>query len=541
MKLKIVLYSIILLTIPLTGMAQVDTTATDSIPAILPDTLLFPPPQNQSLKSPADTLRSGGPPVKFKVRRWYYHAPLQADTAATDSTLRWQLWQSWINKKNRDPGVITYRLGTIARTNTMQVNAHGPEYQQLYWENIPMNDPVTGAIHWSYIPQHKIENLYENNLGTVSRTTFNLKEYYLNKPLTQLKYTQSSNKTRDLEFMISYNFSQKTNAELSYWDRRDGGGYKNSSVKGRQIYAKITHLLDHHQEIKVNFLSNKYDNSMPFGYVISNPFRFNFDQFNTQAVEPSGKGTQASSILSINYYRRPRDTTKNTSNMHADIYMNSLKRKVTYSADSTFYHVNVLGANVRKWYRAGPLKLEGDASYQFFIPKNDAQSTLATSSWGLLKGEGKAVFQPFSFLQLSGQAGYRSRSDGFTGDRLGVNANFQIDDRAGLAFGWTAGKRMPTPQQLYWQANQFQGNRNLQAVKLREMHAKLYFSPFHNAKVGAGAYLEQIKNGIMIGSDSTFANQNIYSSLSTDAFFHYNSFHFEFSGSATLQQFGNFM
>src|SRR5699024_10642804 len=136
-------------------------------------------------------------------------------------------------------------------------------------------------------------------------------------------------------FMASYNFSQRTNAELSYWSRQDGGEYNNSAIKGHQIYARITHIIDHRQEVKVNFLNNNYDNSLPFGYNISDLFRFNFDRYGTAAVEPSGEGNRSSAIIGLNYYRRP-DTTKPT-NLHAGIFMNALNRKVTYSVDTTSY------------------------------------------------------------------------------------------------------------------------------------------------------------------------------------------------------------
>src|SRR5699024_8421548 len=149
-----------------------------------------------------------------------------------------------------------------------------PRYQKLFWENVPMNDPVTGMANWSYMPFHKLKRVYENNLGTVHRTTFDLKEYYLNKPLTKLKYTQSNYDTRGLEFMASYNFGRKTNAELSYWNRRGGGEYPDSKVTGNQVYGRITHILDHHQEVKLNLMSTKYSNEMPFGYDIPDPFTY---------------------------------------------------------------------------------------------------------------------------------------------------------------------------------------------------------------------------------------------------------------------------
>jgi hypothetical protein len=514
----------------------------DIINHLLPDTSghqrLHPPPGAAGPSQP-DTLLSNVRKVTFKVHQWQYHAPLQAALAATDSTLRWQVWLDWMTKKNRDPGVITYRLGSSARRNTMQVNAQEPQYLQLYWEDIPLNDPVSGMADWSYIPRHKIEKIYKSDLGTVHRTTFHLKEHYLNKPMTKLKYTESSNKTRGLEFMLSYNFSQKTNAELSYWSRQDGGEYDNSAIKGPQIYAKVTHIIDHRQEVKINFLSNHYDVGLPFGYNIPDPFRFAFNHYVTNANEPSGKGDRASTIIGLHYYRRS-DTTKPT-DLHAGIFMNGLSREVKYSADTTSYNVHVFGANIRKWYRTGPLKAEGAASFEYFANDRSAISSLAVGNWGQLKAEGRVNFQALPFLQLNGQANYRKRSDGYADSRLGVSAKLQIGNLTALSAGITTGSRMPTPQQLYWQANEYHGNPNLQREQIEEMHGKLQVMPYDGLTVGLEGYLKQIKHGIMIGADSTFTNETPYGVLSTDAFFTYNLTHFEFSGSATLQQFGNFM
>jgi hypothetical protein len=502
-----------------------------------PDTLQSNPPDTLHT-TPTDTLESAKPKITYKVRRWHYHAPLLSKTSATDSTLRWQVWLNWIEKKNRDPGVITTRLGTISRDNAMQINAHTPEYQRLYWEDISMNDPVTGIADWSYMPLHKIKNMYENDLGTVHRTTFDVKEYYLTKPLTKLKYTQSSYDTRGLEFMASYNFTRKTNAELSYWNRKGGGAYPNSKVSGNQFYGRITHILDHHQEVKLNFISNKYNNSKPFGYIIQNPFLYNFNRFNTTAVEPSGHEDKSSSILILHYYRRP-DTTK-PANLHLSVFMKSTKRKTIYSADTVSYKVHDFGAALHKWYRTGPLSVEGSASLDYFIHPS-AGSSLNTGNWFLFNAEGKVTFSPFHFLQVSGLGNVRSRTDGYSDGRLGLRVNIAPSSLFALNLGYTTGSRMPTLQQLYWQARQYHGNTNLSTQKITAWYGRLTVNPYQGTKIGVAAYLKQINDGILIGADSSFSNSSPYSSLSTDIFAHYSSTHWELSGSATLQQFGHFL
>lgn len=527
MSIKQGTYLFFLLALPFAGMAQVDSTVTDTIPSTAaPDTLATNP----------DSAK-----ITFKVRPWDYHAPLSSELAATDSTLRWQIWPGWTYKKNRDPGVISYRLGSIGRTNAQLLNAHEPKYQQLFWEDIRLNDPVSGTVNWNYIPHHKIDALYAENLGVNHRTTFYLKEYHLNEPLTQLNYEESSFDTRQLEFVVSRNFGQKTNAEISYWDRRDGGEYNNSGVVGRQIYARVSHQLDQQQEVKLNFLNNNYDNQLPFGYRIANLGTFNFDRFNTSAVESNANGVRGSTVIGLNYYRRPADSSRTTSNLHIGVFSNSIKRDVDYSVDNTSYLVQELGTNVRKWQRLGPLDTEGAVSYSYFINKNEASSNLVTDNWGLAKAEGKATFQPVPFLQVGGHGRYRTRSDGFNDYTIGADAAISIDERIHISAAFSGGSRMATPQQLYWQSIEFDGKPDLENENIESLSGTLEVVPFRGSTVGFKSQLKQIENGIIVDGDSTFSNSNAYSSLSTTGFFDYNSTHFEFSGSATLHQFGNFL
>lgn len=532
MNLKSFVTFLFFLALPFVVLGQVDSVATDSLPLeSVPETVVTTQP---------DTLQSDSVTVLFKVRPWEYHAPIGAETAATDSTLRWQIWPSWSYKKNRDPGVISYRLGSIGRTNTQQIYAHAPEDQQLYWEDIRMNDPVSGMVNWNYIPHHKIGTLYENNLGTVHRTTFYLKEYYLNKALTQLNYTESSFNTRSLEFMASNNFSQRTNAEISYWDRRDGGEYNNSEITGRQIYARVTHQLDDRQALKFKFLNNNYNNELPFGYIIPNPGSFAFNPSETSAVESSGQGNRSSSIIGLNYYRRPADTTNTTSNMHAGIYMNNSKREVKFSADTTAYNVRALGGHIRQWQSRGPLELEAATSFDYFIQHGESIS-LASGNWVLWSGEVKAKVEPFHGLAISGMGSHRQRSDGYGDYRIGGELELAWPDLATLKAGYVKGARMPTRQQLYWRSRQFQGNPDLDREHVEELHAEVNFKFFPGLDIGSRGQLKQISDGIMMGADSSFTNVNDYESLAAAAYFNYESRLFEFSGSATYQQFGNFL
>lgn len=526
----------ILLMLPWSALAQVDSTATDSLAAPL-DSLIVAPVDTLSA-SFRDTLSAESKPL-VTVQPWIYHRPLNAHITATDSTLRWNIWPSWVYKKNRDPGVISFRMGSIGRTNTFSVFAHQPKYLELYWGDIRMNDPVTGIVNWNGMPLHKVSRIYEEDTGLAYRTTFHLKEYHLIKPLTKLIYSESKFDFRNLEFMLSRNFGRKTNAEASYWYRAGGGEYKNSSINGHQIYARVSHQLNQQQKLKFTILSNGYNNSQPFGYFISDMQLFAFNRFATSANQSNAESERSSTIFALDYNRRPPNTTNAAGNLHAGLFTRTAERRVKFSSDTTYYKVREFGVNLKKWLHAGPFALSGDASFNYFMNDDSQASSLNTNNWSLFKIGGEAVFQPFSLIELSIDGAFTKRGEQQQ-YLLGAGASVSLFNAAKLSAGYSTGTRMPTVQQLYWQSAGAKGNANLLNEEITEMHVQLGLDIFNNTSIGIRTQLKQVDNGIML-VDSTFTNINHFGSFSATAWFNYVGSLFEFYGSATLHQYGNFL
>ena len=533
MLIRITYFLIFFMGISLMCRAQVDTTGVQSIPrdttgvAVQADT-------TSADSVAADTLKE-----LFKVIPWKYHKPVDSEMVSSDSTLRWQIWPNWTYKTNREPGVISYRLGTIERTNAFQINAQEPRYQRLKWEHINLNDPVSGTVNWDVIPFHKINSFYSEDNGLFYDSNFYLKQYYLNKPLTKLNYDESKYDYRSLEFVLSQNFSQKTNVEISYWDRRGGGEFSNSNVAGNQIYARIFHQLDHRQALKLNFLNNKYTIGEPFGYNIPDLENFAFNRFTATANEPGAESEIKASTIFLNYYRRNADTTRVTDNLHAGLFYNRRSRGIEYSSDSTFYKVQSFGANARKWLDLKPIIVEGGVSYEYFTNKDQNISNIETDSWSLLKADGEAVFKPLSFFELMGGAAYQKRSDGFDAHRVNVGARLEAGRFLTLEAKASMGTIMPTPQQLYWSSADFQGNTSLINEEITEAHGRISLKPFRTLELGVKGQIKEIENGIMVGPDSSFANMPAYQSLSATPFINFNNRLLELSASATYHRFDN--
>jgi len=452
----------------------------------------------------------------------------------TDSTMRWQGWPDWTYKLNRDPGVISYRLGTSVRTNAVQRYAHEPSEQKLYWEDISLNNPVSGTLDWSEIPQHKIGYVYNQDLGTEYQTTYYLRQYYLNKPLSRLIYSESNYSHRDLEFEVSHNLSQRTNIELSYWDRRTGGEYANSTISGRQIYGKVSYQLSHHRYLKLNYINNNYSLGQPFGYAIPDLRQFNFDHYSATPNERAAESRKISSLFALHLYQRSGDSTQAVDNFHAGLYYRKLKRSLSYSADTTDYNVQLVGVTAKKWWNIGGLSLEGTGSYEQYFNKTKLKGFTA-SNWSLLKTEGRISLDFTPIIDLDGTASFHLRSDGFQSYRLNATSHISIGGFT-LAPGVSTGSIMPTPQQLYWDSKQYAGNSALSNKNILEAHATLRYDFTPDTRIGIRAQHEDITDGIMM-IDSTFSNVTGYASESATAFLEWDFTHFEFSGSATAHRF----
>lgn len=511
-----------------------DTTASDTTSAQPGER-----PGAMGIVSAPDSAAADSTKELFKVIPWQYHAPLQAEVVHTDSTLRWQNWPDWVTQKNRVPGVISYRMGTFLRTNSFLYNAQEPRYLKLKWEDITLNDPVSGSVHWNLLPLHKLKKVYEQDTGLYHESSYYLRHYYLNNPLTKLNYDESKFDYRSLEFTVSQNFSQRTNAEISYWDRRGGGEYTNSSVSGRQIFGRIFHQLDHRQALKLAFANNNYSIGEPFGYVTQDLALFPFDRFSAIPNSSNAASEVKATTLFLNYYRRGPDTVEVTDDLHAGLFLNNRGRSLTFSSDSTFYEVRSYGAKARKWIDLKFLQLEGGASYEYFTQKDAGRSNLSRKNWSLLTTDGTLRISPVNLLSFSGRASYQNRSDGFNAYSYGLGADIRLGSFLEMNAQASMGTVMPTPQQLYWSSSLYQGSPQLEQENVTELSAGLVIKPFETLEVGIKGQYKEIENGIMVGPDSSFTNIAPYRSLSATPYINFNSRRFEVSASATYHKFDN--
>jgi len=532
---RIILTYALLAGLPLALLAQVDSMRTDSLVINYIKTPLDSAVVTD-LQADTDREEDQEKPL-VKIKPWRFHAPQGSQVVATDSTLRWQIWPSWADKLNRDPGIISYRLGTNLRSNAVQRFAHEPRYQQLYWDIIPLNDPVSGMVNWTLIPKRKVRRMYGRDLGTQYRNTFYLHQYYLTEPLSKFSYQESKFNHRTLRFEVGHNLTRRINLELSYWDRRGGGEYSNSEVDGRQIFTKLSYHMNDRNYFKVNYVNNKLDAGQPFGYTTGDLRLFSFDHYRASAKRSSANTVSINNMLSLNYYRRNADSTQSTDNLHASLYERSTKRNLYSTPDTTGYNIRTIGLAARKWWELGMLEAEANLNYEYFIVGNTDSPVLNTDNWGLFKAGAGASFEPVPYLTLKGDANVQNRSDGQSGHHFNVGAKFEA---FGILVepGLSTGSIMPTPQQLYWQSNDYSGDTELQNEQIQETHLKLSYDLFPGLTLGGHLQQKKITNPIMV-QDSSFSNIEDYTSQAASAFVEWESPHIELRGSANIQQYFN--
>ncbi|MDZ7694477.1 MAG: putative porin [Balneolaceae bacterium] len=486
----------------------------------------------------ADTTQAPAEPT-FRIIPWKKNYAIDAQKASGDSLMRWQNWPVWTFKKNRDPGVLSFRLGTVGRSSSLMIDAHEPRHQQLLWEDIPMQNRVSGTINWNVIPIHKVESIYEEGNGITHSTNFYLKEYYVNQPMSRLIFDESKFDRRALEFWITQNFTQKTNAEISYRDRRGGGGFPRSSFTGSQIYGRVYHQMDNTQFFKVRFLNSSRNLNEPFGYNIPDLGNYTFNRFSTSPNQSNAASESTFNTLAVSYHRRPADSTAVPEKFRAGLYMDNQKREVSYSADTTYYKIRTLGMFAHKWLDWSPLKVEGLLRYELFLNKERDRSSLETGNWGLATGTGNIQFKPFPWISLDGEATYKYRDDGFSSYSLGGDVAFNLADRVSLTGGVSRGSLMPTPQQLYWNSAEYSGSTDLAPEKILEAHASTNVTILDGLNVGAKGQYKQVTDAAFLNTENQFVNVPEYESVSATGFSDFTNQHIELSASATAQQYLN--
>ena len=466
------------------------------------------------------------------VHVWNYRFPESFEMSETDSTLRWVSLLNLFNKFHDERGAITYRQGTLGRMDGIQLHAFETRHMNLEMEGLILNDPLTGNVNWNRLPIHKIGSFYEANYGASYRSRTRLRDYYLIQPRTYLNFDESKFDHRSLEFSFTQNFRKATNLEFSFWDRRDGGGYNNRSVAGRQAVVRGYHQLNNRWLLKLGYINNGMDRGEPFGYAITDPALFSFNTFVANPIQSNASSNQTSSDVYAQIHHRA-DTLSSVSSIFGLHYQTS-KWSLDYNADTLSTNFAKVELLARQRISFADTELYGTAR-GFWLTEKEKEN-MAETNWLGGKASLDLTQKIGRVFELNGHASTEYWDDGR--QSLEYSGRLIFSPIRWIRLSGFAGilSKAPDNQSLYWEANEFSGTSDLNNEESKFIGAQAEIDVFKTLTLGARADIRETTNAIFI-QNGLFQNIDPYTLTSGTAWLALNSRIFEGEVSATYKEY----
>lgn len=522
----------------------------DTIPrAVLPDSLVAPVvPEYSPLReipsafSVEDylTLKEVQDPdsvVVDTIEIWQYRFAAGFEEGETDSTLRWKNYLNLFDRFYQERGAVTYRMGTVGRMDGMELHGYETRHLNLEMEGLAMNDPLTGAVDWNRLPIHKIDDFREAGYGATYRSQTRLKDHYLTKPRTYLNFDESKYNFRSLEFAFIQNVTQTTNVELSFWDRRDGGGYPRSGIEGRQIMARIYHQLNERWLLKAAYLNNGLDREESFGYLTEgeDPRLYHFNRFMASANQSSAVSNKTSNDLYIQAHHRKDKNSRVSTEL--GLHYQGDQLSLRHSADTLGVGFRKMELFGRQHIRAGPVSLGGTG--RMFMISESEKENLSESGWMGGSGEADLTWSIAPWSRLHGYASLTAWDDNRTSNEL--SGKLEVNPAPGVSLSGFAGllSRAPDIQAKYWQAEGFAGNDSLanEISVTAGAGAEVRLGPYFSA--GVRGDIRNTESAVFVDGNGNFRNIAPYSQISGTGWLGLNSDIFEGEVSATYKTFNS--
>jgi len=494
----------------------------------MPDTLDGREQQNSEEAEDEDEFR--------RVHVWEFDHRPGFSTQLTDSTLRWVNALNLTQIYSRRPGAITYRTGTIGRPDGLDYHGFTNRDFAVEMGGLRMENPLTGIVNWNRVPIHKIQQVTESDFGPHHRSEIRLKDHYLVKPRTYLNFDESKGNYRNLEFTATHNITQKTNIELSYWDRRDGIRYRRSGLEGSQVVMKAYHQLTDRWMMRSGYITNSMQIEQPFGYQVQDPSLFTFNPFTEIPIETSAESDEGSKDLYLQAHFRA-DTSSSVKSQ-VGIHYQTNDRTLEFSRDTVSTDIRNIELFAR--YRLEHNQSAVTASARSFLLENRTEQ-LTENNWLGLNGDLDAQTTLLGGVTLSLQGGGMVRNDSGHNLYTGVKAQWQRETDVKLAVFGGYASRSADLQALYWQSATINGDPGL----LNEQSVTAGVE----ASVGLGQYItvggrgdiRETDNGVFAvlnsENEGNFQNVDPYTTLSASGWIDLNSSIFEGSASATIKTF----
>jgi hypothetical protein len=461
------------------------------------------------------------------IRPWQTFREFGFQKMTDDSLLRWEIWPNWGDYYAYRNDVVSYRQGTIGRLDAFDIDGYSPLEQKVRLNGITLNNPVTGYVNYNHIPANRVGVMSELK-GTNYQSNIRLRDFYILEPLSYLNFDESALDYRNLEFMVTQNFRERTNAEISFWDRRDGGSYPDNNVQGSQILFRAYHYLNQNMQVRGMILRNQFERDESFGYVVNNPQTFAFSQFSTQSNRANRSSDNLRRDLSIGLYARADSLSEEK--WGVELYQSKNEFRLPFTVDTLNWDIRSQALKGFRSITAGGLNLKGDIAINRYFTKK--RRNIGRSSWGLIEAGVDAQLNLFQNLSVYNRNEFNYRTDekiGFQSD-LGFQTNGRL--RANLNFAVFS--RIPTIQQMYWRSNNFSGVDSLENTSGISLSSTFETNLGNQFEVGISGRLQVLDNDVFKGTDSSFVNSDSYSVISATLYGSFENHRFTLESSGTV-------
>jgi hypothetical protein len=455
-----------------------------------------------------------------------------SNVITNDSLMRWQIWPNWGDYQAYRKDVISYRQGTNGRVDAYHINGYQPLEQEIEMEGMSLNNPITGLVNYNLVPHRKIGLASESYRGNY-HSNIRLRDYYIVKPISYLNYDEAGGAFRNLEFLVSQNFTAQTNLELSYWDRRGGGYYPNSEITGSQVFGRLYHHLNEQYLIRGMYVRNQFTNDEPFGYIIGDPQVFPFSEFTSAPQSSNGNSKLTRWDLVGGIYHRPDSSSAEDAGFEMSITNN--EKKLRFNGDTLGWDLRSFGAKLFKRFDLNRISIRGEVEAQNHSLDNN--SILNETSWTELDAELLASYKLFRETSLYGSGEINNRSDGAFGYDLTAGLKAYFDERLTVGVSASSFSKIPTMQAMYWQSKNYIGNPDLDNETGISTAANIDFKLTPTITFGASGRYKISENSTFLSPDSSFINSGKIDQIAGTVYGKFENHLFEIESSGTVQQF----
>lgn len=466
------------------------------------------------------------------VTPWKEQLPFGAQIITNDSLLRWQIWPNWGDYQAYRSDAISFRQGSIGRVDAFHINGYEPHEQRVEMEGIRLNNPITGLPNYNLLPHRKIGIVSENYSGNYI-SNIRLRDFYIIKPISYLNYDEADGAYRNLEFLVSQNFTERTNLELSYWDRRGGGYYPNSGVEGSQVVGRVYHHLNKQFLIRGMYLRNQLKRDEPFGYSVSDPSIFPFDEFTSIPLSSNGESEFTRWDLVAGIYHRADTSAAEDAGLEASVTKN--KKELTFPPDTLSWDIRTLNARLFKRFSWNRFSLRGEINTQQHALTDG--NILSRESWFTVNTEAGMKYQFTEAAEIYSNAILSHRSGGSNGYDAGAGLKAEAFDRLKIGANLSLYSRIPTMQAMYWNSGNYRGNSGLRNEEGISITGNINFELTPTLTIGGSGRFKSAENATFLTPDSTFTNSEGFQHMAATVFGKFENHLFEVESSGTFQQF----